>query len=272
MSYLNNLIINRANSNIYSQNELQAYENIVGFVNQWKQSFNATAHYSYNWISIQTQKSGSRAKGTSIKGKSDIDIFVSITDPNNENTTKEYYNDLFNFLNPKFSSRNSIRKQNVSIGIDYAGCSIDITPAKKINQSSYTNNYTRYDDHYLYSRKNDRRMLTNIQKHIDLVRNGGHQKEIMLLKMWRNCHNLDLPSIYIEILASEVLNRKTYDLGKDVWSLLQALRDTVQTRKIVDPSNCNNIISDSVTNSEKQAIQNMAVSSLSKDSWDKIIW
>lgn len=69
MSYLNNLIINRANSNIYSQNELQAYENIVGFVNQWKQSFNATAHYSYNWISIQTQKSGSRAKGTSIKGK-----------------------------------------------------------------------------------------------------------------------------------------------------------------------------------------------------------
>ena len=46
-------------------------------------------------------------------------------------------------------------------------------------------------------------MQTNIQKHIDMVRYSGLQNEIMLIKMWRSCHGLDLPSIYIEILANE---------------------------------------------------------------------
>ncbi len=40
-------------------------------------------------------------RGDAIKGKSDIDIFVSIIDPNNRNTVKEYYEDLYSFLKEK---------------------------------------------------------------------------------------------------------------------------------------------------------------------------
>lgn len=271
--YLNNLVLKRANSNTYTQNEETAFTKVCGWINEWKQSFNnnaANPYYYLNSISIETQKSGSRAKGTSLKGKSDIDIFVSITDCNNNNTTKYYYNSLYAFLKSKIGD-NDIRKQNVSIGLNYATCDIDVTPGKKVNYSVY-GGYQNYNNHNIYSRKKDGLVLTNIQKHIDLVRNSGLQKEIMLLKMWRNCHGLELPSIYIEILATEVFKSQRSTLDSNVWELIKVLRDTVQTRLIIDPANTNNTISDTITDAEKRAIAIAAEKSRNQKYWSRIIW
>jgi hypothetical protein len=123
----------------------------------------------------------------------------------------------------------------------------------------------------MWSNKKQGLMQTNIQKHIDLVRHSGLQNEIICVKMWRNCHGLELPSIYIEILATEILN-KNNSLETNVWKLLQTLRDTVQSRRIIDPANSNNNISDSMTNAEKQAIATTAKNSLNQDYWSSIIW
>ena len=272
--YLNYLIQSRANSSFYSQNEEIAYTKVCGWINEWKQSFNGGSISAYSWqqnyLSIATQKSGSRAKGTSLKGKSDIDIFVSITDPSNNNTTKDYYDSLHRFLKSKMGD-NELRRQNVSIGLSYAGCDIDVTPGKKINHA--THNYQNSQDHNIYSRKKDGLVLTNIEKHISLVRNSGLQKEIMLIKMWRNCHGLELPSIYIEIFATEVFkNQQKGDLASNVWELIRVLRDTIQTRRIFDPANSSNIISDTLTNAEKQEIAKTAQSSLTQPYWESIIW
>ena len=176
--YLNNLLIKKSNNNGYTQNEERAYSYMYDLINRWKQSFNNT--YYWNNIQIEMQKSGSKAKGDAIKGKSDIDIFVSITDRNNTYSVKDYYENLYNFLKPHFINEN-IRKQNVSIGVTYAGCSIDITPGKRVNYNSFNFNNS-YSDHNIYSRKNDSITLTNIQKHIDLVRNSGLTKEMMVLR------------------------------------------------------------------------------------------
>lgn len=267
--YLQQLIDKRANSNQYTQNELQAYLQMERWINDWRQSLNA---YWYSFISIRIEKSGSRAKGTSIKGKSDIDIFVSITDPNNERTTEQYYESLYDFLKPKLGS--NMRKQNVSFGISYAGCSIDVTPAKKLN-TKYTKDYLDYYDHNLWSNKRKRTIKTNIQRHIDLVHRYGRQKEIMLIKMWRNCHNIELPSIYIEILARDVLGARSYvsdDLWQDTKKLLIALRDTIMTRVIIDPSNSDNIISDSIDSHEKETIAKTARNTLNEEYVNNMIW
>lgn len=272
--YLNNLILNRANSWTYSQNEETAYARVCGWINEWKQSisnsYNSAYSYYRNAINIETQKSGSRAKGTSLKGKSDIDIFVSITDSNNNNTTKDYYDSLYEFIKLKIGN-NDIRKQNVSIGLNYAGCDIDVTPAKKVNYVTY-GGYQSNNNHYIYSRKKDGLLLTNIETHINLVRDSDLQKEIMLIKMWRNCHGLELPSIYIEILATAVLKSQRDSLDSNVLELLRVLHDTVQTRRIIDPANSNNIISDTLTYAEKQAITENAKNSLNQQYWNSIIW
>ena len=145
--YLNDLLRKKSNNNGYTRNEEIVYIYMSDIINRWKQQFNK--NYFLDPIEVKMQKSGSKAKGDAIKGKSDIDIFVSITDRNNNRTVKEYYDDLYNFLSPNFS-RESIRKQNVSIGVTYAGCSIDITPGKRVNYTSYTSN--SYDNHYIYQK------------------------------------------------------------------------------------------------------------------------
>ncbi len=271
--YLRDLLSKKANSSTYSQSEEQAYSAVCSWINEWKQGINN--EYGLN-IQIEMKKSGSRAKGTSLKGKSDIDIFVSITDTGNQNSTEAYYNNLYTFIKDK-KRNNDIRKQNVSIGLNYAGVDIDITPAKRLNNVSYRSGYTDYNDHNMWSRKaNDGQgglMKTNIQKHIDLVRNSGLQNEIMCVKMWRNCHGLELPSIYIEILATEVLNCQNRNgLANNVCTIIRALKDTVLTRNIIDPSNFNNNISNSLSYTEKQAIQKEAKSFFEDKTWNQVIW
>lgn len=276
--YLTNILIKRSNNGAYTQAEEQAYSRMTSLINRWADTIKVSdGWYSYtNALSIEAQKSGSRAKGTAIKGKSDIDIFVSITDKNGQYSIKDLYNNLYDYLRGQLATSISMRKQNVSIGIEYAGCSIDITPAKRYNGSCYISNGRRYDDHWIYSRKNDSRTLTNIQKHIELVRNSGLANEIMLLKIWRNQNNVELPSIYLEIFAKEVLSSSWYGLERNFTSLLTAIRDTVLSRKIVDPSNSNNIISadSNISPAEKQQAKRAAENSLSLmcEDWRKVIW
>ena len=271
--YLRDLINKRQNYFQYTQNEDRDYQYIADLINQWTQAFN---YNSWNGITVQMQKSGSRAKGDALKGKSDIDIFVSITDPNNQNTVKDYYDSLYNFLKTKFQSH-CIRKQNVSIGLEYAGCSIDVTPGKRINQQFYRNG-RYYTDHYIYSNKTGHNTQTNIQTHIDLVRNSGLTNEIMILKIWRNCHALELPSIAIEIMTVEILQyNKTYSLYKNVKKVFEVLRDTILTRKIIDPSNSSNNIADGIAYTEKVQIRNAAIQALTHDHGDyvdlnKVVW
>lgn len=262
-TYVNNIIAKYDNNGQLTQNERTAYSNLSQALNNW---FYATYNKFSYYPKLTIQQSGSRAKGTAIKGKSDMDMFLSIDDPNNANTLKQYYDSIFDFLKRK---NYIVRKQNVSIGVKYYGCDIDVVPAKKVNSMSYQ----RYNDHYLWSNKHQNRMLTNIQKHIDMVQQSGVKKEIMLLKVWRENHKLDFPSIYIEQLCVEEL--KTYNqfnLADNFMHMLRYIANNIENKRVVDPSNCNNIISDSLTSSEKRQIANQARDSLGQEYWQDILW
>ncbi len=272
--YLNELLNKKQNNYSYTENEKRAYAYISDLLNQWKQRFNSINYYYP--IQIQMELSGSKAKGDAIKGKSDIDIFVSITDKTNQFTCKDYYEDLYNFLKPRFAT-NSLRKQNVSIGISYAGCSIDVTPGKRINYNSYSFN-NDYDNHFIYSRKQNKNIKTNIRKHINLVKNSGLTKEMMLIKIWRNCHNLPFPSIAIEIIVNDILlGKNSYNLYSNFKQILEVLRDSITIRKIIDPANTDNNIADTMDDDEKENIREIAIQSLSYDHdktvvISKIVW
>lgn len=264
--YLYEILNKKQNNNGYSQSESLAYNYITNLINKWHQNINNYMMSCGFWknIKINIQLSGSKAKGDAIKGKSDVDIFVSIDDEDNWMTVKQYYESLYDFLKQYFNESN-IRRQNVSIGINYAGCSIDVTPGKKIKrQANFT--FENYEDHYIYSRKSDKITQTNIQKHIDLVKYSGLKEEMMILKIWRNCHCLELPSIAIEIITNETLkDNKTNSLYSNVKMVFESIKKTIMTCNILDPSNSNNDIADSMTYSEKLAIKNKAIEALSYD-------
>lgn len=263
-SYVNKIIEKYDKNGQLTQNEKTAFANLSQKLNNW---FNAKYYSQFAYYPrLDIQCSGSRSKGTAIKGKSDMDIFLSISDPQNANTLEKYYNSAFEYLKKEGLT---VRKQNVSIGVKYYDCDIDIVPAKKVNSQSYI----RYNDHYLWSNKHQSRMLTNIQKHIDIVQQSGVKKEIMLLKIWRENYKLDFPSIYVEQLCVEELGKNNqYNLADNFWHMLHYIAGNIENKRVVDPSNCNNIISDSLTSAEKRAIANHANDSLSEKYWGKIIW
>ena len=276
--YLYKIIKDYDNNNSLTYDERSIYNEVSSIVNNWfnytyKNYYGCNSAYSiYNNFSTATleiQQSGSRAKGTAIKGSSDLDMFLSITDRENEDTLKEYYNGLYDYL-----KRNgyNVRKQYVSIGLKYKGMDIDLVPAKKCNSQSYQRLYERFNDHYLWSNKKQTRTLTNIQKHIDLIRNSNARNEIMLTKIWRNRFNLDFPSIYIELMIIDALrNFNEYDIGKRFLHVLYYIRDNIMDKNIVDPSNGQNIISDTLSYSEKLAIKNKANESINARYWSEVV-
>lgn len=218
---------------------------------------------------ISILNSGSRAKGTAISLASDVDYLVSLTIGCNANSggMKSIYDGLYNHLKTKY---NPVRKQNVSFRIKIGDLEVDITPARK--QSGNTN------DHRLYVSKQDTWKQTNIQKHIYDISGSGRLNEIKLLKIWRELNGLDFPSIYLEYLAISSLSGKSKDASKLSDNFIFLLRELAKDTnnpfysRIVDPANSNNILSDLLTASEKNAIISKAKISSGQQYWKDIVW
>jgi hypothetical protein len=205
--------------------------------------------------------SGSRAKGTAINLSSDLDLFISLKSIT-QNTLNEIYESLFNHID---NAGYKPRKQNVSIGLNIAGKQIDLVPAKK--RSGNTN------DHSLYINKRDTWTQTNVIEHINKIKNSGRITEIVLLKIWRKLHNLDFPSIYLELTVLEALSGKSKSTpARNFLTVLDYLRDEFVSKKIIDPANTNNVISEDLYKYEKEAIQKKASESRSQKYWKDIIW
>lgn len=205
--------------------------------------------------------SGSRAKGTAILLSSDIDLFISLRS-SCIYSLSYIYNSLYDTI-----VRNGIkaRKQNVSIGIEYSGHKIDLVPAKV--QTGYINY------HSLYKSKSDSWTQTNISKHIDTVKNSGRINEIIVMKVWKHLLGLDFPSTYLELVVLDALyNRPKNQLGRNVQAILGYLSADFVEKRIVDPSNTNNIISDDLYKYEKQSIANKALECYNAKSWSSVVW
>lgn len=205
--------------------------------------------------------SGSCVKKTALKGKADCDLFISL-----KSNTKESLSEVYNLLDTHFNSAGySTRKQNVSIGIKVNGLDIDLVPGK------IHSGYKNY--HSLYLSKKNSWTQTNIDLHIQNVTKTGRQDEIILTKIWKDCHNLKFPSIYIELVVIQALkNKNKGQLEKNFITVLEYLRDSFVGTKFTDPSNTNNTISDMIFKYQKEEIQKAAKSSLAEKYWEKIIW
>jgi hypothetical protein len=205
--------------------------------------------------------SGSLAKGTGISLSTDADIFLSLS-----STTPGTLADMYETLGNAMSCAGyPVRKQDVSIGTNVNGYSIDLVPGRR--QSPHGN------EHSLYRNRTGTWTKTDVKTHIALVSGSGRTDEIRILKAWRTLHNLRLPSFYLELAVLDALHRARHgDIAANVWRTLQYLRDNINTARFIDPANTNNVVSDDCTASEKAAIAEQAAASLGKKKWQEIVW
>lgn len=218
------------------------------------------------WAGVQLRGvnfSGSYAKGTAIKGRTDVDLFISL-----KADTKETLKEIFDSLCGRVRSQGyqSARKQNVSIHIVHGAVEVDLVPALHLGGNT--------EDHWLYVNKtNKERIKTNVNTHIGVVANSGRINEIILAKRWRNLHGLEFPSFYLELAVIEALRgRQSGQLADNFWAVLGYLAGDFDKARFVDPANTNNIISEDTTVAEKQAIKNKALESRRQQNWDTIVW
>ena len=181
---------------------------------------------------------------------------------NTPGTLADLYGTLFNAVT---QAGYIARKQNVSIGITVNGYKIDLVPARR--QSQYGN------DHSLYKSKAGSWTQTNINSHINHVKNSNRIEEIRLSKIWRQLHNLEFPSFYLELAVIDALKYSTAgNLSANFLKVLEFFRDSLPSTRYVDPANTNNIISDDLTAAQKIAISSQARLSRNQQNWRRIVW
>jgi tRNA nucleotidyltransferase (CCA-adding enzyme) len=204
--------------------------------------------------------SGSYVKGTAIKGTADIDLMISFKNQA-PFTLKEIYESLYDFLSQSYSAK----KQNVSVGVVFQGTKVDLVPAKK--QPNVTH------PHSIYVSKQDTWTKTNVNKHINLIKNSPHRNAIKLLKIWCKLNELDFPSFVLEMTVLEALKKKrALGIDKKFISILKYIIEEFENAKIYDPANTNNNISDTISNEQKDSIIQAALASYGENFWETIIW
>jgi hypothetical protein len=209
---------------------------------------------------LDMHPSGSYAKGTCNASGTDIDLFISL-EPATVETLEEIHNKLFNRLTERGYAP---ARQNVSINVKVLGQSVDLVPGKLQNYLCA--------DHALYRRRAQSWTKTNVQTHIDHVRNSGMVQEMRVLKLWRDQKGLDFPSFYLELTVMKALAAKHgWSLSDNVWTVLEYLRDSFASARVVDPANTNNVISDDLTVAGTQEITVAARSARNATSWGDIV-
>lgn len=251
----------------YMQNILSRETPILGAYSPASMAANVITPVIRSWGGDQIDflgLSGSYAKGTAIKGGTDVDLFISLK-YGLDMSLADIYQSLFQYVYN--SGYVTARKQNVSIGITVNGMNVDLVPAKQQNIIN--------DDHSLFRRKANIWTKTNVNKHIQVISQSGRLTEIRIMKIWRNQKRLDFPSFYLELCIIEALRNYPYlssggDLTENIRRVLTYLNTTFKTAQIVDPANTNNIISDDLTQTEKSVIALAAQRSLAGN-WGEFI-
>ena len=217
----------------------------------------------YSGRLLKVHNSGSFAKGTSIRGCADLDLFISLK-PRTGKSLRRIYEGLYEYAK---SAGLRPRRQNVSIGVEVNNVKVDLVPARR---------HTNSDDHSLYRNRDGEWIKTNVARHIDLVRRAEKSPTIRVAKIWRANRGLQFPSFYLELTVLRALRgHNARGTATELQIVLEFLSTNFINAKFVDPANKMNMISDDLRTGQKQAIANQARGSLTKIKdglWNRVVW
>lgn len=235
---------------IGNEQRMKAWIALSPLIKQWASNFLLTITFS-----------GSTEKETAVKGSNDVDMFISLS-PNLNMSMKDIYDSLYDFI-----AREGFipKKQNVSIGIDLQGTSIDLVPARK--HPGNTN------DHSLYSKRTGNWIQTDVQAQINHIKNSNRRAEIKLIKIWRNLNGIDFPSYCLELAVLDALHRLARNnLANNFRAVLEYLQQDFSSATLLDIAKLSNTVSDEMTTSEKTAVANAAGRTLQQNFIQQMIW
>lgn len=212
--------------------------------------------------------SGSYAKHTAMNKKFDIDLIAPYK-RNAFDTLEKMYNSVYDFLYDKYKNEATVKKQKVSIGLEFFAdddgdiVKVDVVPGRELNKDQYP------DDNnlnlYVYEQfgkidKGSDRIKSNIKAQIENVK--GHAEKdsvrqiIKLLKVWKFYNGKKPKSFFLELITINAFDKKT--ISGEIWDKLKAvmeyIRDEVKNISLPDPGNSSNDIADTLNDSDKDTL------------------
>ncbi len=197
---------------------------------------------------------GSQAKHTALRD-SDVDLFLSLSPetPGPLAAVQTSLADHFRYFSPEL--------RNVSVRIRFEGAKVDLVPGRRRPDSTV---------HTLWQSRHDTWLQTNTKEQIRHVRASGLIDEILALKIWTRQHALRFPSFALELAVIQAL-QPAHHIAKSFLTLLEYLSKSFQNARLIDPANSNNIVSESLTQEQKQKIAEAANQSRTKETWPEIL-
>ncbi len=197
---------------------------------------------------------GSREKGTMIRDCYDLDI-VCYFPNSDERTLKEIRDDVATHLSEEYLLKAKSSAERI---LDMKGATtpstyhIDVVPGRFIKDTN---------DVFIHLAAADKeRLQTNLKTHIDFISNSGCVPVIRLVKLWALRNNIQLKTFILELFVVTILadSSTKSDVQQSFLDVLEGFKDKFETIQLIDPANTNNIVSKSLTDSEKTAISKIA--------------
>ncbi len=179
---------------------------------------------------------GSKAKGTMIKEAYDLDIICYF--PCGDTAAGETLEDVYNntkkaleteyWVEPKPSALRLRDRDPKNLKVDFH---IDVVAGRYTDDSK--------TDSFLYQASGEKKRLkTNLEVHIEHVRESGVTDAIRLLKLWRVRRGLRIKHFALELLAVKLLkDKKSTALSGQLEHVWQEFRDHADSLSIEDPAN-----------------------------------
>ena len=175
---------------------------------------------------------GSKAKGTMIRDDYDLDVicYFQNDETGAGETLKDIYVNVRKALQKKYVTQDKTAAIRLS-GKEHGDFHIDVVPGRFVDDSK--------KDTFLHQTTGTKeRLRTNLQTHIDHVKDSGVTDAIRLMKLWRLRCGVSIRTFPLELVTMELLkSKKKSDLEAQLTHVFTKLRDEVDDINIEDPAN-----------------------------------
>ncbi len=202
---------------------------------------------------------GSKAKGTMIKEAYDLDMTCYFRRDENGagETLQEIYENVEAALADAYlitRKPSAVRLKSRDLNQWATDFHIDVVPGRFIDEKN--------EDVFLYRSSGEKgRQKTNLDVHIEHVKESGVTDAIRLMKLWRARNFLSVRHFVLELLTIERLKyKKSLDLHAQLKHLWTELRDNIEDIVIEDPANpTGNDLSELFNASVRQELSSTAI-------------
>jgi len=199
---------------------------------------------------------GSKAKGTMIRDSYDLDIicYFESDDTSAGDTLKDIYDSVKKCLDSTYYVEPKKSALRIETKEEKVYFHIDVVPGRYTDEKK--------EDVFLYQSNGDKdRLQTNLQKHINYVKDSVLTDVIKLIKYWKIRNGLQIKTFILELLVIEILKDTEESEGLDIClkKFWEQLKDKVDEIEIEDPANpTGNDLSELFDDSIKDSLSSLA--------------